>query len=227
MHIINNLQPEISTAEIRKRLHLEKNTEEWSSVEKMIDQAAELIEPKAVYKLCYIDRKEDDAVITQEVRFQSRVLRKNLDDIQRMFPFVVTIGSRLEEKAKTCKDYLEQYYFEIIANVVLQDVIKGLRTALQDKYKMEKLSYMSVGSLEDWPISEQKQLFSLLGDVEAAIGVQLTSSMLMLPAKSESGIFFPSETTFLNCQLCPRQNCEGRKAAFDPKMARDYGLADK
>jgi hypothetical protein len=144
-----------------------------------------------------------------------------------MFPFVVTIGSRLEEKAKTCKDYLEQYYFEIIANVVLQDVIKGLRTALQDKYKMEKLSYMSVGSLEDWPISEQKQLFSLLGDVEAAIGVQLTSSMLMLPAKSESGIFFPSETTFLNCQLCPRQNCEGRKAAFDPKMARDYGLADK
>jgi hypothetical protein len=92
---------------------------------------------------------------------------------------------------------------------------------------MEKLSYMSVGSLEDWPISEQKQLFSLLGDVEAAIGVQLTSSMLMLPAKSESGIFFPSETTFLNCQLCPRQNCEGRKAAFDPKMARDYGLADK
>jgi hypothetical protein len=51
--------------------------------------------------------------------------------------------------------------------------------------------------------------------------------MLMLPAKSESGIFFPSETTFLNCQLCPRQNCEGRKAAFDLKMARDYGLADK
>jgi cobalamin-dependent methionine synthase I len=227
MHIINNLQPEISTAEIRKRLHLEKNTEEWSSVEKMIDQAAELIEPKAVYKLCYIDRKEDDAVITQEVRFQSRVLRKNLDDTQRMFPFVVTIGSQLEEKARACKDYLEQYYFEIIANVVLQDVIKDLRTALQDKYKMEKLSYMSVGSLEDWPISEQKQLFALLGDVEAAIGVQLTSSMLMLPAKSESGIFFPSETTFLNCQLCPRQNCEGRKAAFDLKMARDYGLADK
>jgi hypothetical protein len=193
----------------------------------MIDQAAELIEPKAVYKLCYIDRKEDDAVITQEVRFQSRVLRKNLDDTQRMFPFVVTIGSQLEEKARACKDYLEQYYFEIIANVVLQDVIKDLRTALQDKYKMEKLSYMSVGSLEDWPISEQKHLFSLLGDVEAAIGVRLTPSMLMLPAKSESGIFFPSETTFLNCQLCPRQNCEGRKAAFDLKMARDYGLADK
>ena len=224
MKIIDNLDPKINAPEIRKRLRLDKDSAEWRDVEKMIDQAARMIRPKAVYRACYIDRKEADAIVIEDIRFQSRVLRKNLADVQRAFPFVVTIGSELEEMARGLGDYLEQYYFDIIANVVLQDVIRSLRTALQDQYKLEKMSYMSVGSLEDWPISEQKPLFSLLGDVETAIGVRLAPSMLMLPAKSESGIFFPTQTTFFNCQLCPRENCEGRKAAFDRKMAREYGV---
>lgn len=224
--MIDDLKPQINTAEIRKRLHLDKDSDEWQSVEKMIDQAAGVIRPKAVYKLCYIDRKEDNAVLIEGVRLQSRVLRKNLEPVERVFPFVITIGPELEEMARSCDDYLEQYYFDTIANVALQDTIQCLRMALQNQYKLEKFSYMSVGSLEDWPLSEQRPLFSLLGDVEAAIGVRLAPSMLMHPAKSESGIFFPAETAFFNCQLCPRDNCESRKAAFDPEMAREYGLTD-
>lgn len=223
----DDLQPQINAAEVRKRLHLEKDSYEWQGVEKMIDRAAGFLRPKAVYKLCYIDQKKENEVVVEDVRFQSRVLRKNLESVQRMFPFVITIGPELEEMARSCDDYLEQYYFDTIANVALQDAIHCLRTALQDQYKIEKLSYMSVGSLEDWPLAQQRPLFSLLGDVEAVIGVRLAPSMLMHPAKSESGIFFPTETTFFNCQLCPRDNCESRKAAFDGKMARDYGIIDK
>lgn len=227
MKMTDDLQPQINTAEIRKRLHLETDSSEWHDVEKMIAQAAGFLRPKAVYKVCYIDRKEDDAVMIEDVRFQSRVLRKNLESVHRIFPFVVTIGPELEEMARSREDYLEQYYFDTIANVALQDTIQCLRTALQDRYKPGKLSYMSAGSLADWPISEQRPLFSLLGEVEAAIGVRLAPDMLMHPAKSESGIFFPAEVTFFNCQLCPRENCESRKAAFDRKMVREYGLVDE
>ncbi len=227
MNMLDNLQPRINTAEIRKRLHLGRYSDEWQGVEKMIDRAVGFLRPKAVYKICYIDRKEDDAVEIEDVRFKSRVLRKNLESVHRIFPFVVTIGPELEEMARSRDDYLEQYYFDTIANVALQDTIQCLRSVLQDRYKLEELSYMSAGSLEDWPISEQRPLFSLLGDVEAAIGVRLAPSMLMHPAKSESGIFFPTEVTFFNCQLCPRENCESRKAAFDRKMAHEYGLTEE
>jgi len=38
---------------------------------------------------------------------------------------------------------------------------------------------MNPGSLEDWPLTEQRVLFALLGDPQAAIGVRLTDSLLM------------------------------------------------
>jgi hypothetical protein len=44
--------------------------------------------------------------------------------------------------------------------------------------------------------------------------VRLTESMLMIPRKSVSGIFFPSEEGFVACQLCERENCPSRKAPF-------------
>ena len=83
---------------------------------------------------------------------------------------------------------------------------------------------MSPGSLEDWPIQEQLPLFALLGEAPAAIGVRLTESLLMLPGKSVSGIFFPSASTFFSCRLCPRERCEGRKARYDETAAREYGI---
>ncbi|MBA2883142.1 hypothetical protein HNR65_003503 [Desulfosalsimonas propionicica] len=226
MQILDNFQPQINTAEIRKRLHLSADSPEWQSVENTVQEVAGLIRPKCAYKECHVDQKDDKSVTVEGVRFQSRVLRKNLEAARRVFPFVITIGAQLEETAAAQSDYLEQYYLDTIANVALQDAIQSVCARLREQYHLEKLSYMNVGSLEDWPLSQQRPLFSLLGDVEEAIGVRLSSSMLMHPSKSESGIFFPTEVSFFNCQLCPRKDCSSRKAAFDREMALEYGVAE-
>ncbi|MBW2482786.1 MAG: vitamin B12 dependent methionine synthase, partial [Deltaproteobacteria bacterium] len=55
-------------------------------------------------------------------------------------------------------------------------------------------------------------------------GVKLNDSLLMLPAKSISGIYFQAEASFFSCQLCPRQRCESRKAKYDPDLVREYGM---
>ena len=85
------------------------------------------------------------------------------------------------------------------------------------------MSFMNPGSLADWPIEEQKPLFRLIGDVEVAIGVKLTKNYLMIPTKSVSGIYFPTEITFYSCQLCPRKACDGRNAPYDERKAKEYG----
>ena len=85
---------------------------------------------------------------------------------------------------------------------------------------------MSPGSLADWPIEEQRPLFNILGDVDAAIGVKLSESLLMIPNKSLSGMYFPTEVRFFNCQLCPREQCPGRKAKYSEKMAKEYGILE-
>jgi hypothetical protein len=81
---------------------------------------------------------------------------------------------------------------------------------------------MNPGSLESWPITQQKELFSILGNVEDLIGVKLTERYTMIPVKSVSGICFPTEIKFESCQLCPREKCIGRRAAFNPELARKY-----
>ena len=53
------------------------------------------------------------------------------------------------------------------------------------------------------------------------IGVRLTDSFVMLPMKSVSGVYFPTEHTFASCQLCPRDDCPGRSAPYDPKLWKE------
>jgi len=70
---------------------------------------------------------------------------------------------------------------------------------------------------------QQRELFTLLGDTRGPVGVELTETCLMVPVKSVSGIFFPSETHYENCQLCPRETCPGRRAPYDSDLyARRY-----
>jgi hypothetical protein len=194
------------------------------AVETLLSEALSLAEAKAAFAVAYIDEKGMDEVVIEGRRFRSRVLRKNLDGVGRVFPAVVTIGSRLEQKADESQDLLEKYYLDMIGNLILAEARSYLIRELCRRFAIETLSWMSPGSLEDWPIEEQRPLFALLGGAQATVGVQLTESLLMLPRKSVSGLFFPSETTFLSCRLCPRPRCEGRKARYDEQAVKEYGL---
>jgi hypothetical protein len=39
----------------------------------------------------------------------------------------------------------------------------------------------------------------------------------MVPNKSVSGVRFPTEIDFRSCQVCQREDCPSRSAAFDPE----------
>jgi hypothetical protein len=223
MPILDSIQIQLNFELVRKRLHLKREAD-LKAVADLVQIAQPLIEPKVIYKLCFIQEKLAEGVIIEGQQFTSMVLRKNLDKIERVFPFVITIGKKFGEKLETCTDLLEKFYFDTIGNVALNQVRMALKDHLKQQYALEKTAFMAPGSLPNWPIEQQKPLFKLLGDVQASIGVELTESLLMLPAKSVSGIYFPTETSFFSCQLCPRERCESRKAKYDEKLARQYGI---
>jgi hypothetical protein len=216
-----NLEP----GEIRRNLRIRRPIE-WERVEPLIETVKPLIRAKAVFGVGYIEEKLEDGVIIDGTRFKSKVLRKNLENVGRVFPYVVTIGGGVEEKIRTCKDILEKYNLDGIGNTSLIRARKHLEDHLRTRFALKGLSFMSPGSLKDWPIEEQRPLFSILGDVESVIGVRLNENLLMIPTKSVSGIYFPTETTFYSCQLCPRERCEGRKARYDESLARHYGVLE-
>jgi hypothetical protein len=65
-----------------------------------------------------------------------------------------------------------------------------------------------------WTIEEQKEIFQMVNGEK--IGVLLNKSYLMVPFKSISGVygFGPIDKidkTRVACDLCPRENCIGRR----------------
>ena len=223
MEIIDDIPVRLPLGEIRRQLHLDKD-KRWEEVQALIEAAKPLIAPKAAYKVSYINQKLEQAVDIDGTRFTSRVLRKNLEEVERVFPYVITIGDKLKEKGSESKDLIKEYYFDVIGNIALSATSKFVEKQLQSRYGLDGMSFMSPGSLSDWPIEEQKPLFSLFGEEATPVGVKLTQHLLMLPAKSISGIYFPTEVSFFSCQLCPRDKCPGRKAAYDNNLAEEYGI---
>jgi len=114
---------------------------------------------------------------------------------------------------------LEKFWVDAIKEHAAEQAYQAILKELKNQYGMEKTSAMNPGSLEDWPMKEQIPLFSLFGNPQKLIGVELTDSYLMIPIKSLSGIIFPTDTKFESCQLCPRENCPGRRAPYDPGLA--------
>jgi len=223
MDKIEHIPISLGLDEIKGKLRIER-TGNWKQAQTLLDVANSLFTARAVHEVCYIDEKLQDGVTIDSIILRSHVLRKNLKDVERVFPYVVTIGGRLEEMINTCDDLLEKYYLDVIGNIALVKARKYLEDHLCARFALDCISFMSPGSLTDWPIEEQKPLFSILKGVESAIGVRLNESLLMIPKKSVSGIYFPTETTFSSCQLCPRKNCQGRKAPYNEESAREYGI---
>ena len=225
IEIINPIPVELDSRKIVRRMKLKKENEN-RKVDRLLKAGQPMIKARAVFKVAYIDRKFKRSVEIDGTMFTSSVLRKNLDEVERVFPFVVTIGARLEKEARKNHDLMEQFYLDAIGNAALNKTREFLIDHLQSKFALNRMSHMSPGSLQDWPLEEQKPLFSVIGDVESAIGVTLTNHLLMLPTKSVSGILFPTEVPFFSCQLCPRQKCSGRKAAYDQKLFAEYGFEE-
>jgi len=219
---IDHIPVNLEAGDIARRLHIRPDRAGSSHLEELIELARSLVSLRAAYDISFVGAKDARSVEVAGVVFLSGVLRHNLENAQKVFPYIMTIGPELEKTASSLGDLLKQYYLEEIANIVLEQGAAWLTDKLQGRWGFPRLSNMSPGSLEDWPITEQRQLFSLFGDTEKVIGVRLTDHFLMLPRKSISGILFPSEEGFTACQLCPRETCPSRRAAYDEGLAAEY-----
>lgn len=223
MEIIDKIPFALDAASLTERMCLTPGTEDARELEAMIGKATETAKPKAAFRECFIEQKREDTVTVDGVTFTSRTLFRNLQDAERVFPFVVTCGREVDRVVYAKEDFLKAYWWEEIKSDLLQIAADHLKSVLTSTFGLAKSAVMSPGSgdMDIWPIEQQQPLFSLLGDVDDAIGVQLSDSFLMSPIKSLSGIRFPTEVDFRTCQLCRRNNCPSRSAPFDPALWED------
>jgi Vitamin B12 dependent methionine synthase, activation domain. len=223
--VLNNILCEIDLEELQKKLHIQEDSIYFAEIKRMSKEAQLLARPKIVYKKATIEEKGDNFVVIDGIKFTSHVLCVNLEEASNVFVFVVTCGTELEVWAKLYdNDIFASFCADAIEEMVLRSAIQAFEAHLEKEFGLGHAVNMNPGSLADWPINEQINLFQLLGNLEKLSGVRLTNSYLMLPIKTVSGVRFPKEGTFESCQLCPREKCPSRKALYDKEYAESFNV---
>jgi hypothetical protein len=220
IQVFDRIEFDPSQARFFKKHRVKKGSSNEVLVQEMLDQARKIGRPKALYSLAGIEEMDENGVVLDGIRINSRILSVNLQGVNRAFPFLATSGKELYLWKESQDDMLRKYYADEIGQMALRRAEKYLLDHLKETYKLGKTASMNPGSLADWPVSGQRDLFQLLNNQADAIGVELTKSMLMIPNRTVSGIRFVSEDGYSNCELCPRDNCSHRQKPFDPDLLK-------
>ncbi|HOZ45852.1 MAG TPA: vitamin B12 dependent-methionine synthase activation domain-containing protein [Candidatus Hydrogenedentes bacterium] len=222
--LIEDIPFEVNREALLRTLHIEGDSPFVDDLADLACQAAEVARPKGVYRLSTVELQDENSVRIDGVAFTSRVLRVNLGSVHRVFPFLATCGAELEAWSRSLVDPMQAFWADAIKEQALRVAVRFLGDHLARAYGVSKRASMNPGSLADWPITQQRPLFSLFEGADRAIGITLTESYLMFPVKSVSGVWFETEDGYVNCQLCPRIDCPGRRAPYDPHlMPERYG----
>ena len=215
-------QPSLVETMTALKIDLEMEDEYCDVYEECISVAR----PKAVFCLTPVRQEQNETVIGEE-RFRSRIMQVNMQKVGRAFPYAVSCGRELYELAQGKADPLERWWVDSFSQYAMRAVDKEMTRVLTEAYRLGHTARMNPGSLPDFPITCQRALFRLLDDGAAQIGLELTSSCLMLPYKSVSGIIYETDAVYENCMLCPRVNCPTRRAPYDAAMgSTTYHLSD-
>jgi hypothetical protein len=217
-HVLDTIPLNLDVPALLGQARVKENSALSRELLPLAEEGAQLARPKALYLVAYVSDRGDDFVEIEGRRFSSRVLRVNLEKAYRVFPHLATCGMELQEWAERIEDPLHRFWAETVKHLALAAAMKALAEHIGTAYRPGDTSSMNPGSLPDWPIEQQQLLFDLFGSGASRIGVRLTESMLMVPTKSVSGIRFPTTEHFESCQLCPRENCPGRRAPFEPAL---------
>ena len=180
----------IDKDEIFKQLHMEEDNDCMCEVLDLIKAAEKLSNPKGVFREVFISANDNNSIVINGTRFESPTLCSKLIGSKKVFVYVVTSGMELYEWCNSISDMLENYWANIINQVIVISAQKVLEDSIKDEFKVNHLNKMSPGFVEDWSMNEQNKLFGLLQGSTDSIGVKLTESSLMIPIKSLSGIWY-------------------------------------
>ncbi len=220
---LSNIDFEPDLDALAKRLRV-RDEEAREDLRTFVEELRQIARPKGFYRAARVDRRGAGSVMIDQVQLTSQILCVNLGEVQRVFPYLATCGVELAERRAWEEDILHQFWADAIMETALHAAVLALMEHLVSHFGVGKTSAMNPGSLPDWPLTQQAPFFQLLGPNAGQTGVILMESMLMQPAKSVSGLFFETESGFINCQLCPRRGCPNRRAEFDPDLSHQkYG----
>ncbi len=136
----------------------------------------------------------------------------NLRNSDKLVCFLCTAGERITKWALETMsvDPLQFYMIDLLGSLVVDAALDIIQSRIEMDFVNKGLKITNRYSPGHcgWKLTEQKELFSVFP--ENFCHVTLTSSSLMIPLKSVSGVFGVgknAEKRDYSCQICDREDC--------------------
>jgi hypothetical protein len=138
----------------------------------------------------------------------------------RIVVFAVTCGDAIEQFSRALMKQghaLEGLLVDIIGSELAEDLAESLHQQIEMAAAAEQWNTTNRYSPGycNWPVSDQQNLFSLLGDDRC--GIEVTPVSLMIPVKSVSGMLGIGagvRKMAYKCHLCSDEHCIMRRGDF-------------
>lgn len=234
MPILSDIKIKLDAEELITYLNGGKSSRKLvAKAEEILNESRSLLQPAAVYEQIKILEVTNNAVLCSGINTPKVWLRMGpcselMGKAAAAITSVVTIGFKFDQRIKKMNlqgDYLTAYLMDAIGVIALgQAISKIQRTAATEAEKnmCGTGPFLSPGSIDGWPLSEQKKLCSFVPIDQ--IDVQLNKSNVLVPLKSVSGIFgigpeYSSGKTESICRFCTQSfSCRIRAARHRMKL---------
>jgi hypothetical protein len=189
-------------------------------IEHYITECKSLLVPSAGYSIFKNPEFSPDkhTLILDQTTFNlERMVQNAFKNSSLMAVFVCTCGDKIEKLSKQLMksgNSLEGYIVDLIGSEFAEEVAGYVHREIENCFKEFNFNVTNRYSPGycNWPVSDQKNLFSLLKGNTSDI--HLTPSSLMVPLKSVSGMIGIGSNVKLaayKCKLCADKKCILRK----------------
>lgn len=146
------------------------------------------------------------------------IIGKQLKKAEAYALFVVTAGDQFEQwlqDVKKSDDILLYFIVDSLGSCLAEKIADYMEVILEEELKIKEWKHTNRFSPGycNWNVSEQQRLFRLF-PISQPCNIQLTSSSLMIPIKSISGIIGLGSNVNkkdYSCSLCSMEHCYKRK----------------
>ena len=137
-------QPDLDS--LARQAQVTKDSPLYAELEACVREAQAVARPKAMYRVGYIESREENTVVIDGIGFVSRVLRVNLDQAHRVFAYLATCGTELQYWANSLQDPLQQYWGNTIQQMALRAASQALSADINERYQPGRTSSMAPDS---------------------------------------------------------------------------------
>ena len=174
MEILNEIPFSLDAVKLMEQLHIEPGSDDAGEFRGLMDVAVAVGKPEGcLYGVVRGGKTRRHCGSRWNLVHESDPEQE--PGVQRThLPIGGDAGGREMDEAFPAKgDMLKEFWWDIIKVHLLGAANRHLDDELHRKFRLGKTATMRPGSGDAsvWPIEQQRELFTLLGDVEQAIGV--------------------------------------------------------